>query len=426
MKNAIQVIFLIAILSGQTWEVLYTYPDANLNDVFFVDTSNGWIVGREGIILHSKNAGYSWHNHSIETDDWFYGVYFPNIDNGWIVGDNGLILYTSDAGTTWAIQESGTSYWLKDVFFLDDSIGWAVGGSNTFEGIILRTENGGKNWSIISEGLSGVFLGVHFINNHEGWVVGGVSLFDNFDDEVIWHTTDGGGSWEEQVSPTTGPLIKVFFLDADAGWAVGFNEVVIRTGNGGTNWTPVNVKEGPITANLQFTDIAIPDRNNIWVIDLENIYHSIDGGLSWDVEWSWSQTINPFSYLGMSVVDSIHGWVVGDTTVLGYSFEVNSISDIIDEHLPVRTSLIQNYPNPFNSSTIIAYRMPTRERITLAVYDVAGRELRRLVNSTQSEGEHFVVWDGKDDEDTLVPSGIYFYRIEAGSFYETRKLVLLR
>lgn len=94
--------------------------------------------------------------------------------------------------------------------------------------------------------------------------------------------------------------------------------------------------------------------------------------------------------------------------------------------LPSKLHLEQNFPNPFNSSTVIAYSMPIRERITLAVYDVTGREVRRLADNIQSEGEHFVVWDGKDDEGTQVPSGIYFYRMEAGRFQTTRKLVFLR
>lgn len=83
--------------------------------------------------------------------------------------------------------------------------------------------------------------------------------------------------------------------------------------------------------------------------------------------------------------------------------------------------LSQNYPNPFNPSTSIVYRIGSREYITLKVYDMLGREVAILVNEEKQEGKYEVEFNGRN-----LASGIYYYRLTAGSFSETKKLVLLR
>ncbi len=92
-----------------------------------------------------------------------------------------------------------------------------------------------------------------------------------------------------------------------------------------------------------------------------------------------------------------------------------------------RDFLAQNVPNPCNPSTRIAYSMSRAGSVTLRVYDVAGRLVRTLVDDDHSPaGRAEVAWDGRDDRGASVASGVYFYRLEAGSFVSTRKMVLLK
>jgi len=90
------------------------------------------------------------------------------------------------------------------------------------------------------------------------------------------------------------------------------------------------------------------------------------------------------------------------------------------------TELRQNSPNPFNPVTMITYSLANRVRAELMVFGVDGALVRTLVNDVRERGEHSVTWDGKNDRGEPVASGAYFYRLRAGSFAETRKLMLLK
>ena len=106
-------------------------------------------------------------------------------------------------------------------------------------------------------------------------------------------------------------------------------------------------------------------------------------------------------------------------------FEVNGIlTDVSDEPngiVPDKFTLYQNYPNPFNPTTIIKYHLPQTSPVTLKIYDVIGKEVKTLVNEKLDAGDHSLTIDAHN-----LSSGVYFYRIEAGSFVETKKFVVLK
>ncbi|MFZ1082004.1 MAG: T9SS type A sorting domain-containing protein [Candidatus Kryptoniota bacterium] len=89
--------------------------------------------------------------------------------------------------------------------------------------------------------------------------------------------------------------------------------------------------------------------------------------------------------------------------------------------IPDSYELLQNYPNPFNPSTIISYQLPVNGTVTLKVYDVLGREVKTLVNERQNAGSHSATFNGSN-----LPSGVYLYRLQAGNFGKTKKLVILK
>lgn len=93
---------------------------------------------------------------------------------------------------------------------------------------------------------------------------------------------------------------------------------------------------------------------------------------------------------------------------------------------PQKYLLHQNYPNPFNPRTHISYRLPEAEQVSLCIYNVRGQLVKRLVDQYQLSGEHAVIWDGRDGCGIPVASGVYFYRLTAGSFRAVRKMLLLK
>jgi YVTN family beta-propeller protein len=93
---------------------------------------------------------------------------------------------------------------------------------------------------------------------------------------------------------------------------------------------------------------------------------------------------------------------------------------------PAVFDLDQNVPNPFNPATTIRFGIPEPAVVTLAVYDLAGRRVRTLVNGWREPDRYEAVWDGRDDEGRRVSSGIYFYRLEAGKHSRTRKMLMVK
>ena len=94
--------------------------------------------------------------------------------------------------------------------------------------------------------------------------------------------------------------------------------------------------------------------------------------------------------------------------------------------LPDRFSLSQNYPNPFNSATIIEYDLPLSTVVTVEIYNMLGQKVRTLVDGYRFAGSHRVEWDGNMSSGQAAASGMYLYRIQAGSFVDTKKMLLLK
>jgi subtilisin family serine protease len=94
--------------------------------------------------------------------------------------------------------------------------------------------------------------------------------------------------------------------------------------------------------------------------------------------------------------------------------------------LPQAFALLQNYPNPFNPATMIAFQLPAASRVEIAIFDVMGRNLRRLFTGELPAGAHRLPWDGRDEAGRPADAGVYFCKMKAGNFAASRKLLLLQ
>ena len=112
--------------------------------------------------------------------------------------------------------------------------------------------------------------------------------------------------------------------------------------------------------------------------------------------------------------------MAGNTTVC------DPVVTTVSAQVPEAFELAQNYPNPFNPATRITFRLAEASDVRLAVYDALGREVAVLVSNQMEAGTYEVAWDGRDASGRMLPSGVYLYRIEAGSFTESRTMTLLK
>jgi hypothetical protein len=94
--------------------------------------------------------------------------------------------------------------------------------------------------------------------------------------------------------------------------------------------------------------------------------------------------------------------------------------------VPRTFALDQNYPNPFNPSTQIAYTIPAAGVVSLMIFNVIGQVVATLVDGPGTPGKYVVTWNSRDDRGVQAPSGVYFYRLQVGSFTAVRKLMLLK
>ena len=104
----------------------------------------------------------------------------------------------------------------------------------------------------------------------------------------------------------------------------------------------------------------------------------------------------------------------------------SNLSFIKNDFIPYYYTLHQNNPNPFNPVTTLSYDLPGQAQVTLIIYDLIGREVTQLVNTTQDAGYRSVQWDATDSFGMPVSAGVYLYQVRSGEFVQTKKMVLLK
>ena len=123
------------------------------------------------------------------------------------------------------------------------------------------------------------------------------------------------------------------------------------------------------------------------------------------------------------------------TTTIGQPVQVDFVAQAIltaidhdddSATVPETALLFQNYPNPFNPETVIRYQLSAASYVRLTVYDLLGRQVKRLTETRQPAGSYAQTWDGTDDSGKKVVSGVYLYRIAAGPFTRTMKMLLMK
>jgi hypothetical protein len=217
---------------------------------------------------------------------------------------------------------------------------------------------------------------VSFVNQNTGFIFGCCgSYFKSF---------DGGLTWEDRGYLTDGYIIySSCFVNENTGWAAGEVGWLLKTTDGGETW-------------LQYSRQSTDEFRSVVFIN-ENV----------------------------GFVAGMNGLILKTTNGGGSTTDI----DMINESSLNSFVLQQNYPNPFNPTTKIIYSIPSNVIlsgvknlfVTLKVYNILGKEIATLVNEEKTAGNYEVEFDASS-----FTSGVYFYMLQAGKYYEIRKMVLIR
>lgn len=174
--------------------------------------------------------------------------------------------------------------------------------------------------------------------------------------------------------------------------------------------------------------IVISSENFLYAND-SYFYISLDGGDTWyesgfEIDGASGSSTRQYSDsldFVYSEGDYSYYYPIPRDSILN---EMTSISDV-DLDVPKSFSL-SNYPNPFNASTAISFSLPDRGNAKLAIYDIAGRRVRTLIDDIIDAGGHSVVWNGRNSAGQVVSSGVYFYKLNSEGYTDTKRMLLLK
>lgn len=405
----------------------------------------------------SNNCSYTFIPQTSSTLNIFYTVKAVNEFVCWTAGSNGTVRRTTNGGTTWLNGNPNPGIITGDIKNIEatdenNALATSSQSNNTF---IYKTTDGGNNWIQVYSNTGGIINGMHMISATSGFAFG--SPVAN-----IWNileTTNGGSSW---ITLPTAPAASIeeqgfqngFFVSPPYMWFGAFSGKIYRTTNSGLNWTShqttgingfvfaihfnssmlgmassISIVKSTNSGSTYFP-LPSPGLGNItaiegkdsdfWYVRGYEIYRSTNGGDNWSLVHTMTNTQRDIDFPDNST-GCLSGWLVGHAgTITKMTTMLTGIENNQNE-IPKNFNLEQNYPNPFNPVTNISYSLPKAGYVKISVFDISGREIQTVVNEFKNAGTHIVSFNASD-----LSSGLYFYKMTAAGYSETKSMILLK
>ncbi len=369
---------------GLNWNVIPGTNNYHLERISFTSPNYGYAIGNRNFslsyILRTSNGGNNWISNSI--NDYLTGIDFVNDTLGYLLTDSAFVYKTTNFGTNWFILNTLYNPPQVQIDFLNSLEGYILGSMK-----LLGTTNGGVNWVYIT---TNQYFDIEFVNVTTGYS----SLLDGFATK-IYKTTDRGNLWQEILSVDSSSLLNVEFYDINTGWVIGgklrnskYSPQIFKTTNAGVSW---------FEQTINFANDSNACVGNLFMVDANTGYITTNfcsggsGGIAYPRIF---KTTNGGGIIGIMPISN---------------------------EVPKEFSLSQNYPNPFNPITNVKYSISKDSKVKITIYDVLGREVITLVNDFKKAGYYDVIFDGVN-----FASGVYFYKLQAGDFTDTKKMLILK
>jgi photosystem II stability/assembly factor-like uncharacterized protein len=342
----------------------------------------------------------------------------------------GGIFKTTDAGLSWIKSESvfnGSGAAPNIIHFFDADNGICVGNArgNPLNWEIYTTSDGGSVWNKVPAGsIPEPMVGEKGIPGIEGVSSGNTFWFNTFYGS-LYRTTDKGITWtvtRDVLGNQDG--FGFDFIDNLNGIACTFvtGNKISYSSDGGTTWNPIPVNG--LSGVSPFYVRCIKDSPGHYVITAHNNVtgitqavagsaYTIDNGITWNY-------IDDLPRGPLSFASGRIGWAGGLGDLI-YKWDSDKITSVEEDNLIESFNLEQNYPNPFNPATTIVFSIAEEAKVTLSVYNILGEPVGVLKDEVLKPGTYNVSFDGSG-----LATGIYLYRIQAGSFTQTRKMTLMK
>jgi photosystem II stability/assembly factor-like uncharacterized protein len=417
--------------NGSTWSGPKQMPNTQFYEIGLDYNNPQKLYGgtQDNNTIRTQTGNLDDWNALIGGDGFYVIVDFTNPNIIYAESQNGYLQKSTDGGANFynarnGINQNEPTNWSTPVIMDPNNSNILYYGTNR----VYRTTNGAANWTAISPDLTddGPRLGT--VTTIDVAATNSNVIFAGTDDSHVWVTTDNGTTWNDVSASLPYRWVTRVKVDPnnESNVYVTFSGLkwhdpqphVFKSSDKGNNWTDIssNLPDAPVNAFA----VDNNDPNRLYLGSDVGAFMSFNGGVSWQPIADGLPTVSVYD---MKIHPTENYLAIGTHGRSMYMVDLSQVVNNVQNQSTIAENfkLYQNYPNPFNPTTKLSFVIGHSSFVTLKVYDVLGKQVATLVNEEKSSGKYSVNFNANN-----LASGIYFYKIDAGNFTKTMKMILMK